>query len=170
MENTRSVLQLAAEANIPRSVELCRLLIDELPELVFVLANPATGRGYVSNLLVMPLHYACVYGYLPIVKCILDMCPSAIYGVSSNGSFPIHYAVNALSHFEVESLQTVKFLLSVNASVASQRITIEGPTPLIVACTFTTESNWRTALEVIKSLFNINILMRFLTLPDMLRC
>ena len=82
--------------------------------------------------------------------------PDAIYGACNNGTFrmfPIHCAVEALSNNEVEPLQVVKFLLSVNASVASQRDT-NGGTPLILACRFTTASNWIPLLEVITSLFN----------------
>ena len=149
--NACSVLHhLVARTNIPRSVELCRLLIVALPELVFDLAEMRTGAQF------MPIHIACCHWNLPIVKCILDMCPDAIYGAFIIGTFrtfPIHIAVHALCDNEVESLQMVKFLLSVNVSVASQRDT-NGDTPFILACRFTTASNLFSGLEVITSLFN----------------
>ena len=65
--NARSVLHLVAQETIPRSVELCRLLIVALPELVCDLAKLRTGAQF------MPLHTACCHGNLPIVKCILDI-------------------------------------------------------------------------------------------------
>eukprot|EP00985_Skeletonema_marinoi_P015398 scaffold7949_cov72-Skeletonema_marinoi.AAC.2 len=80
-------LHYAASNHLPRAVKVCRLLIRAFPELVLELDESG----------LQPLHTACLYGNLPVVKCILDMHPDAIRGESSGGNFPIHFAVHPLA-------------------------------------------------------------------------
>mmetsp|Transcript_16475 Transcript_16475/g.33234 ORF Transcript_16475/g.33234 Transcript_16475/m.33234 type:complete len:210 (-) Transcript_16475:2527-3156(-) len=84
-----SLLHLVARIEIPRAAEICRLVIQALPELV--LERDANG--------LQPLHLACLGGNSPVVKCILEMRPDAIRGATRSGAFPIHYAVYALCNF-----------------------------------------------------------------------
>eukprot|EP00984_Skeletonema_dohrnii_P012057 scaffold4852_cov120-Skeletonema_dohrnii-CCMP3373.AAC.2 len=140
--NGQSLLQYAASNHLPRAVEVCRLLIQAFPELLEL------GESDYQ-----PLHIACLYGNLPVVKCILDMHPDAIRGESSDGSFPIHNAIGALRETPLAAVEVVKFLLTFDPSVAAQEV-IGFPFPLIYACLKTTASNLSSGLEVIKLLYN----------------
>eukprot|EP00984_Skeletonema_dohrnii_P009404 scaffold3604_cov83-Skeletonema_dohrnii-CCMP3373.AAC.7 len=145
--NGCSVLHDAALTHLPRAVEVCRLIIQAFPELVLEL------HGSTDDLQLQPLHLACASGNLPVVKCILDMCPDAIRGESSDGDFPIHYAVCALTRTPEAAVEVVKFLLSVDPSVASQE-GIAFPLIYAYACLETNASNLTSGLEVIKLLYN----------------
>eukprot|EP00985_Skeletonema_marinoi_P020871 scaffold12496_cov87-Skeletonema_marinoi.AAC.1 len=140
--NGHSLLQYAASNHLPRNVEVCRLLIQAFRGLVLELDE----SGY------QPLHVACLYGNLPLVKCILGMHPDAIRGESSNGRFPIHVAIGALTGNPQEAVEVVKFLLTFDPSVASQEV--NGSYPLIYACFVIKASNLSSGLEVIKLLYN----------------
>eukprot|EP00985_Skeletonema_marinoi_P004979 scaffold2166_cov100-Skeletonema_marinoi.AAC.4 len=142
--NGQSLLQYAASTHLPRNVEVCRLLIRAFPELLELVES--TGQQ------LQPLNIACLYGNLPVVKCILDMHPDAIRGESSIGSFPIHVAVSALRKKPQEAVEVVKFLLTFDHSVAAQEV--NGSYPLIWACLETNASNLSSGLEVIKLLYN----------------
>ncbi|KAK1743013.1 ankyrin repeat domain-containing protein [Skeletonema marinoi] len=132
----QSLLQYAASKHLPRAVEVCRLLIRAFPELVLELDESDS----------QPLHIACLYGNLPVVKCILELRPDAISGESSIGSYPIHVAVSKAA------VEVVKFLLTFDLSVAAQEV--NGSYPLIYACFETKASNLSSGLEVIKLLYN----------------
>jgi len=143
--NSRSALHEAASNDLPRAVEMCRLLAQACPGLVLELAESG----------LQPLHTACHRGNLPVMKFILDMHPGAIRGESSNGDFPIHYAIGALTGNPQAAVEVVKFLLSVDPSVASQEVdgTAAGY-PLIRACLGTNASNLSSGIEVINLLYN----------------
>jgi ankyrin repeat protein len=151
-----SPLHIVARAKISRSAELCGLLIEALPELVDTFTLP--DEGGVG--LLQPLHIACVEGNLPVVKCILDMYPNAIFGQTSlHGIFPIHVAAMALArdNFSQGAVGVINFLLTVDASVASQTYSeVNGleMTPLRLACLNTDASNSSVGLQVIKLLHN----------------
>eukprot|EP00984_Skeletonema_dohrnii_P027389 scaffold16924_cov90-Skeletonema_dohrnii-CCMP3373.AAC.1 len=147
--NGMSVLHDAALKHLPRAVQVCRLLIRAFPELVLELDEST------NDVQLQPLHIACLHGNLPVVKCILELRPDAIRGESSDGSFPIHYAICALRETPLAAVEVVKFLLSFNPSVASQ--TANGTTTrysLIYTCLETNVSNLNAGLEVIKLLYN----------------
>jgi len=79
---------LVAKMEIPRAAEICRLVIQALPELV--LERDANG--------LQPLHLTCGGGNSPVVKYIREMRPNAIRGASRSGAFPIHHvSILALS-------------------------------------------------------------------------
>eukprot|EP00984_Skeletonema_dohrnii_P004866 scaffold1710_cov132-Skeletonema_dohrnii-CCMP3373.AAC.2 len=159
--NGQSLLHYAAGGELPRAVEVCRLIAQAFPGLELEL-DESTGHQ------LQPLHFACASGNLPVVKYILDMCPTAIRGESSNGAFPIHFAVQALTRTPEVAVEVVKFLLSVDPGVASQEVNwitvsqreeleeigIEDLFPLIYACIETNASNLTSGLEVIKLLYN----------------
>eukprot|EP00984_Skeletonema_dohrnii_P015574 scaffold6766_cov78-Skeletonema_dohrnii-CCMP3373.AAC.1 len=131
--------------NLPRAVEVCRLIIHALRGL----ALEYDEFGY------QPLHRACHRGNLPVVECILDMHPGAIRGECSGGHSPIHFAVRALTRTPEEAVEVVKFLLSVDPIVASHEFNgITNAYPLMHACLETTASNLSSGLEVIKLLYN----------------
>ena len=88
--NGQSVLHDAALKHLPRAVQVCRSIIRAFPELVLEL-DESTGRQ------LQPLHIACYRGNLPVMKCILELRTDAIRGESSDGDFPIHYAIGALT-------------------------------------------------------------------------
>jgi ankyrin repeat protein len=146
-----SLLHYAATDEIPRALEICRLLIKALPELVL---EHDDEDGF------LPLHFACAGGSLPVVKYILDMCPDAIRGVSRGiiGAFPIHAAVGALRRYPEAAVRVSQYLLTVDPSVASQS-QVDGDSsclPLFLACSASTtnDSNLSAGFEVIKSLYN----------------
>eukprot|EP00984_Skeletonema_dohrnii_P031859 scaffold24916_cov75-Skeletonema_dohrnii-CCMP3373.AAC.2 len=142
--NGQTLLHYAAGGELPRTVEVCRLLIQSFRGLVLELGECG----------LQPLHIACYRGNLPVVECILDMHPDAIRGESSIGSFPIHFAINVLSERNPQAaVEVVKFLLSVDSSVASQG-GIGFLFPLIYACSVTNASNLNAGLEVINLLYN----------------
>eukprot|EP00984_Skeletonema_dohrnii_P005453 scaffold1916_cov85-Skeletonema_dohrnii-CCMP3373.AAC.1 len=144
-----SLLHCAASNHLPRAVEVCRLLIHAFRGLVLELDEST------DDFQLQPLHNACLHGNLPVVKCILDMYPDAIHGESSNGQFPIHFAVCALMRTPKAAVEVVKFLLSVDPSVASQEV--NGTTnayPLTYPCVVSNELNRNAGLEVIKLLYN----------------
>ena len=151
-----SPLHKVAMAKISRSAELCGLLLRALPELVDTFTLPDEGHDIAF---MKPLHYACLRGNLPVVKCIVNMFPNAIFGQTSRGHFPIHFAVAAL-YFEStlvtpeDNMEVIRFLLAVDASVASQTYSIGGNvyTPLRLACFYTNASNSSVGLPVIKLL------------------
>ena len=139
--NGLSPLHLVTRFNIPRSVELYRFLDQAFPEL---------GDDEGSK----PLHTACKFANLPVVKCILEMDPNAIYETSDD-CFPIHYVVAMALRMRPEAaIEVVKFLLSVDASVASQRDSRTNFTPLVLACRYTNASNLSAGLKVIKLLYD----------------
>eukprot|EP00984_Skeletonema_dohrnii_P009738 scaffold3750_cov111-Skeletonema_dohrnii-CCMP3373.AAC.7 len=142
----RSALHEAASKDIPRAVEICRLLAQAFPGLVLELDE----SGY------QPLHIACFRGNLPFMKSILVMRPDAFHGESSDGRCPIHFALSAvLVNPHPEAVEVVKFLLSVDPSVASQEVNGTTNTyPLICACLMTNASNLNAGLEVINLLYN----------------
>eukprot|EP00984_Skeletonema_dohrnii_P029907 scaffold20876_cov71-Skeletonema_dohrnii-CCMP3373.AAC.1 len=140
-----SLLHLVARMEIPRAAKICRLVIHALPELV--LEHDANG--------LQPLHLACLGGNSPVVKCILEILPDAIRGVTRSGLFPIHFAVDALCDFPEAAVEMVKTLLAVDPGVASQ---VHGSLfPLFIACTKTNGSNfgnfWK-GLKVIELLYD----------------
>jgi ankyrin repeat protein len=137
-----SLLHLAARMESPRAAEICRLVIQALPELV--LERDANG--------LQPLHLACLGGNSPVVKCILEILPDAIRVVTLGGAFPIHYAVDALYNFPEAAVEMVKALLAVDPGVASQ---VHGSHfPLFIACTKTNGSNFWKGLKVIELLYD----------------
>jgi len=148
--NAMSPLQLAASGGVPRAraAEICSLLIGALPELV--LEHDEDGF--------QPLHKACASGNLPVVKCILHLCPDAIRGTSVHDTlFPIHSVVGCLMFCpEPEAaVKVTQYLLAVDPSVASPDV--DGNPqflPLFAACEATNESNLSAGLEVIKLLFD----------------
>eukprot|EP00984_Skeletonema_dohrnii_P019258 scaffold9171_cov135-Skeletonema_dohrnii-CCMP3373.AAC.3 len=148
--NGQSVLHDAASNHLPRAVEVCRLFIQAFRGLVLELDEST------DDFQLQPLHVACASGNLPVVKCILELRPDAIRGESSDGSFPIHFALCALRKTPLAAVEVVKFLLTFAPSVASQ--TENGTTndyPLIYACVQATRvSNLSSGLEVIKLLYN----------------
>ena len=127
---------------MPRAAEICRLVIQALPELV--LERDANS--------LQPLHLACLGGNSPVVKCILEMRPDAIRGTTRSGAFPIHFAVDALRNSPEAAVEIVKALLAVDHGVASQ--VYRSIFPLFMACTETNDSNLIAGLEVIKSLYD----------------
>jgi len=139
---TWSLLHLVTRIEIPRAAEICRLVIQALPELVF--EHDENG--------LQPLHLACLGGNSPVVKCILEMRPNAIRGATRSGAFPIHYAVYALCNFPEAAVEMVKALLAVDHEVASQ--VYRRFFPLFMACTRTNDSNLIAGLVVIKSLYD----------------
>ena len=142
-----SLLHFAAPSNLPRAVEVCRLLIQAFSGLVLELDESG----------LQPLHTACHRGNLPVVKCILELRPTAIRGESSEGSLPIHVAVHplALVANPQAAVEVVKFLLSVDPSVASQEVNgVTNSCPLIYVCVRPNVLNWNAGLEVIKLLYN----------------
>ena len=142
--NGMSLLHYAAGGELPRAVEVCRLIAQAFPGLVLELSE--SGQ--------QPLHFACCRGNLPVVEYILDMCPTAIRGESSDGHFPIHFAVQALTRTPEAAVEVVKFLLSVDPSVASQEGNVANDYPLIWACLETNASNLNAGLDVINLLYN----------------
>eukprot|EP00984_Skeletonema_dohrnii_P023891 scaffold12996_cov79-Skeletonema_dohrnii-CCMP3373.AAC.2 len=147
--NGMSLLHYAASNHLPRAVEVCRLLIHVFRGLVLELDEST------DDFQLQPLHTACSRGNLPVVECILDMCPTAIRGKSSNGEFPIHFAISALTGNPQAAVEVVKFLLSVDPSVASQEVNgITNSCPLTFACVMPNVLNWNAGLEVIKLLYN----------------
>eukprot|EP00985_Skeletonema_marinoi_P018394 scaffold10263_cov143-Skeletonema_marinoi.AAC.1 len=147
--NGMSLLHYAASNHLPRAVEVCRLLIHAFRGLVLELDDST------DDFQLQPLHNACSRGNLPVMKCILDMYPDAIRGESSNGAFPIHFAVSALVTNPDAAVEVVKFLLSVDPSVASQEVNgITNSCPLTYACVMPNVLNWNAGLEVIKLLYN----------------
>mmetsp|Transcript_17423 Transcript_17423/g.29528 ORF Transcript_17423/g.29528 Transcript_17423/m.29528 type:complete len:558 (+) Transcript_17423:261-1934(+) len=147
--NGQSLLNYAASNHLPRAVEVCRLLIQAFRGLVLELDEST------DDLYLQPLHTACHRGNLPVVECILDMHPDAIRGESSDGSFPIHYAVHALTRTPQAAVEVVKNLLSVDPSVASQEVNgITNAYPLINVCVMPNVLSWNAGLEVIKLLYN----------------
>ena len=146
--NGMSLLHYAAGDEIPRAVEVCRLIAQAFPGLELELDESG----------IQPLHFACCLGNLPVVECILDMCLPAIRRESSDGHFPIHFAVRALMGTPEAAVEVVKFLLSVDPSVASQEVNgITNAYPLVYACLMPNElnlSSWSAGLEVIKLLYN----------------
>jgi len=143
----KSPLHWAAGDKIQRVTVICRLLIQASPELVF----EHNEGGTQPSVRAQPLHAACAHGNLPVVKCILDMCPDAIRGVSSFGAFPIHFAVSSLCQDPETAVEVTQYLLAVDPSVASQRGVF---LPLFHACRATNGSNLRAGLEIIESLYN----------------
>eukprot|EP00985_Skeletonema_marinoi_P007214 scaffold3154_cov90-Skeletonema_marinoi.AAC.2 len=144
-DNGMSILHGVAYNDLPRAAQVCRLIIQAFPELVLL------GDSTAQQL--QPLHIACNYGSLPVVECILDMYLPAIHGQSSDGKFPIHHAVFESFSDPQEAVEVVKYLLSVDPSVASQEV--DGFYPLIFACAYTNSSgNLNACLEVIKLLYN----------------
>eukprot|EP00984_Skeletonema_dohrnii_P008322 scaffold3042_cov127-Skeletonema_dohrnii-CCMP3373.AAC.25 len=148
--NGQPLLQYAASRHLPRAVEVCRLLIRAFPGLVHELDDESG---------LQPLHIACYRGNLPVMKCILDVHPGAIRGETSNGEFPIHFAISALTRNPQAAVEVVKFLLSVDPSVASQEQEVNVTTtanayPLISACLRTNASNLSSGIEVINLLYN----------------
>eukprot|EP00984_Skeletonema_dohrnii_P023212 scaffold12285_cov109-Skeletonema_dohrnii-CCMP3373.AAC.2 len=148
------ILHKAASATIPRAAEICRLLVQVLPELV--LEYHKDGQ---------PLHIACFNGNLPVMKCILEMCPDAIHGVSGHGFFPIDYAIVALTKYPNAAVNATEYLLKVYPNVASQHSGCrrQSPSvasqrskcfPLFLACMATKESNVVAGLKTIKSLYD----------------
>eukprot|EP00985_Skeletonema_marinoi_P006345 scaffold2742_cov140-Skeletonema_marinoi.AAC.5 len=79
------------------------------------------------------------------------MCPDAILGVTRSGTFPIHFAVAALTKYPNAAVNATEYLLKVYPRVASQR---SNCFPLLLACMTTKESNVVAGLEVIKALYN----------------
>eukprot|EP00984_Skeletonema_dohrnii_P023291 scaffold12357_cov91-Skeletonema_dohrnii-CCMP3373.AAC.10 len=143
--NGMSLLHYAACDELPRAAQVCRLLIQALSGLELELDESG----------LQPLHIACHRGNLPVVKCILELRPTAISGESSNSQFPIHLAICALTENPQAAVEVVKFLLSVDPSVASQEVNgITNDYPLTYACVMSNELNWNAGLEVIKSLYN----------------
>ncbi len=152
-----SPLHIVARKKISRSAELCGFLLRALPELVDTFTLPDEGHDALK-----PLHYACQWGNLPVVKCIVDMFPNAIFGQTSpTGMFPIHCAVGVLGTYlestlitPEDNMEVIRFLLTVDASVASQTYSIGGNviTPLLLACFLTDASNSGVGLQVIKLL------------------
>eukprot|EP00984_Skeletonema_dohrnii_P011600 scaffold4638_cov125-Skeletonema_dohrnii-CCMP3373.AAC.1 len=149
--NGMPLLHYAAGSEIPRADEVCRLIAQAFPGPELELDEAG----------LQPLHFACCRGNLPVVECILELRPTAIRGESSNGAFPIHFAVHPLALDSdanpQAAVEVVKFLLSVDPSVASQGV--NGTTnayPLIYVCAMSNENvlNWNAGLEVIKSLYN----------------
>eukprot|EP00986_Skeletonema_menzelii_P013797 scaffold8421_cov83-Skeletonema_menzelii.AAC.1 len=104
-------LHLVACRNTSRSASLCRLLVHTFPELIFERSGTLTGHG-------TPLHIACNSGSLPVVKCIIESCPSAYRRESgSRGGvafYPIHSAIATLQIIPETAVEVVKFLMSVN--------------------------------------------------------
>jgi ankyrin repeat protein len=146
--NGQSVLHDAALKHLPRAVQVCRSIIRAFPELVLEL-DESTGRQ------LQPLHIACLYGNLPVVKCILELRPDAIRGESSGGNFPIRFAICASRKTPLAAVEVVKFLLTFAPSVVSQRVNgTSNDYPLIYACLETNASNLSAGLEVIKLLYN----------------
>eukprot|EP00984_Skeletonema_dohrnii_P024819 scaffold13966_cov110-Skeletonema_dohrnii-CCMP3373.AAC.4 len=148
--NGKPLLHYAACDEHPRAVQICRLIIQAFPELVLELDES------IDDFQLQPLHIACKFGNLPVVECILELRPDAIRGASSNGSFPIHFAICALTDRNPQAaVEVVKFLLSVHPSVASQEVNgVTNTYPLIWACLATTASNLNAGLEVINLLYN----------------
>eukprot|EP00985_Skeletonema_marinoi_P032415 scaffold39129_cov155-Skeletonema_marinoi.AAC.4 len=143
--NGMSLLHYAASNHLPRAVEICRLLAQAFSGLELELDESG----------LQPLHIACHRGNLPVVKCILAMRPDAFHGESSDGRCPIHFAISALTVLTGNpqaAVEVVKFLLSVDLSVASQEV--DGSYPLIRACFETNASNLSSGLEVINLLYN----------------
>eukprot|EP00984_Skeletonema_dohrnii_P030557 scaffold22129_cov72-Skeletonema_dohrnii-CCMP3373.AAC.1 len=151
--NGMSLLHDAASNHLPRAVEVCRLLIQAFRGLGLVLELDESMDDV--NVQLQPLHIACVRGNLPVVECILEVRPDAIRGESSDGRFPIHFAINALRKTPQAAVEVVKFLLSFDPSVASEEVNgITTGYPLIYACLETNASNLNAGLEVIKLLYN----------------
>jgi len=146
--NGRPLLHYAALNDLSRAAEVCRLIAQAFPGLELELDESG----------LQPLHFACCRGNLPVVKCILDMCLPAIRRESSDGHFPIHFAVRALMGTPEAAIEVVKCLLSVDPSVASQEVNgITNAYPLVYACLVPNElnlSSWNAGLEVIKLLYN----------------
>ena len=138
-----NILHQVALLKTSRAVEISRLVIQALPELV--LEHGGSGN--------QPLHLACALGNLNVVKCILDACPGAIRSADGNGTFPIHFAINALSLSESSdaAVEVVQYLLAVDPSVES----LEPSCPLLLACGVTKQANLSAGLEVIESLYNV---------------
>eukprot|EP00984_Skeletonema_dohrnii_P023531 scaffold12613_cov110-Skeletonema_dohrnii-CCMP3373.AAC.1 len=141
--DARSLLCRAVYTEIPRAAEICRLVIQALPELV--LEHDENG--------LQPLHLACLGGSSPVVKCILEMRPDAIRGTTRSGAFPIHHVVSILLDSSPEAaVEMVKTLLAVDPGVASQ--VYRSIFPLFIACIETNDSNLMAGLKVIKSLYD----------------
>jgi ankyrin repeat protein len=138
--NGQSLLHHAASNHLPRAVRVCHLLIRAFRGLVLELDEST------DDIQLQPLHFACLRGNLPVVECILEMCPDTISGEceSSGDHSPIHFAICALKKTPLAAVEVVKFLLSVDPSVASQ----EGIAfPLIYACSATKASNLNAGLS-----------------------
>eukprot|EP00984_Skeletonema_dohrnii_P013877 scaffold5807_cov114-Skeletonema_dohrnii-CCMP3373.AAC.3 len=149
--NGRSLLHCAACDEHPRAVQICRLIIQAIPEFVLEHDEPID-----PNFQLQPLHIACLRGNLPVVECILDMHPDTIRGKSRpDGAFPIHFAVRASLRTPEAAIEVVKFLLSFDPSVASQKGNGANDYPLnyAFACA-TTTSYLNAGLEVIELLYN----------------
>eukprot|EP00984_Skeletonema_dohrnii_P013788 scaffold5745_cov96-Skeletonema_dohrnii-CCMP3373.AAC.5 len=145
--NGRPLLHYVALIDLSRAVEVCRSIIHAFRGLVLE-RDESTGQQ------LQPLHFACASGNLPVVKYILDMCPTAIRGESSNGHFPMHFAICALTGNPQAAVEVVKCLLSVDPSVASQEQEVDGFYPLMRACLETNRLNLSSGLEVINLLYN----------------
>ncbi len=79
------------------------------------------------------------------------------YGYERSRQFPIHWAVTVLLLESPEkAVELVKFLLTVNASVASQRISGTAITPLMIAVAACNASNLIPCFEVIEPLYNVS--------------
>ena len=108
--------------------------VSDVPLLVFVLQSPDIDDG-VSNAL---------------LKTILENRPDMILQFRWNTCSVLHLIARTIIP---RSLELCRILIDEfpELGLASQRDR-NGDTPLLVACKCTTESNWRSALEVIKFL------------------
>ena len=107
-------------------------------------AYPGSERIASSNG-AWPLHYACFQNNVAVVEYLYHLYPDAINHATTEGHFPIHFAIDGTKHRDnpAAAVDVVKYLLGCDPNVKLQKI--EGTnSSLCVACAVRLLLSWNT--------------------------
>eukprot|EP00984_Skeletonema_dohrnii_P018808 scaffold8881_cov93-Skeletonema_dohrnii-CCMP3373.AAC.1 len=139
--DNKGYLPIHRAACMVQSPEFCRLLIE---------AYPGSERMS-NNIGVLPLHIACRHNAAATVEYLYKLYPNAINLATTDGLYPIHFAMIGLLHRDspIVAVDIVKLLLEYKSNVALQEV--DGQSLLLWAYRKTYDnSNLDAVLEIIK--------------------
>ena len=113
-----------------KSPKFCRILIDAYPGSERMAHN---GDGAI------PFHMACLYNNVAAAKFFHKVYPDSINVASTNGFYPIHWAIVAMRSGNSAAIEMVQFLLDCDPNVALQE-NRSGKVPFAMVCNYDYEN------------------------------
>eukprot|EP00984_Skeletonema_dohrnii_P027407 scaffold16953_cov79-Skeletonema_dohrnii-CCMP3373.AAC.3 len=128
-----------------KNPEFCRELIKAYPG-----SEHMTGTNDAA-----PLHYACRHNSVDTVEYLYKVYPDAINHATTDGHYPIHYAITGMNHRDspIAAVDIVQFLLGCDPTVKLQKF--RGEFLLYCACQWDyTDSNIHAGIEMVKVIYD----------------